>query len=344
MTTLVFNGHDYKQTLNDRLTSIKNNFVEENDNAVLKEEPGKYTYMSLFTMPSTEEDYYFNATRVLIHRLKYHPTTKSKYPIHILALRGVDEWKIERFRKDGASVIVIDPIASSDIVYDTSSFSQEISARYEQMFSKLRIFEQIQFDKICVIDSDILIMKNIDDIFDTPYMYQQINTLNYTRLPSYTKPDDDTVYHFNEDFKEYGASRSEFYPYLLAAVSDRGEHHSIPPEDTPYFNAGLMLIRPSELHFNRILKIGRFPYMYENAKMMEQSLLNLAFSLDGWFPWTRLDPYYNGVWPSIDERPLLKTAHGKFWNIGSSEFAPVYLADWYAAYGEMLSFHKYETH
>ncbi|EPY52702.1 acetylglucosaminyltransferase [Schizosaccharomyces cryophilus OY26] len=308
----------------------------------LQGDPNKYTFMALLTPPSSENDPYFNATRVLVHRLKHHPVTKSKYPIHIMVVRGVDEWKIRRLEADGASIIMVDPISPSNMVVDVESMDHDVSKRYEHMFTKLRIFEQTQFDKLCVVDSDILILKNIDDIFDTPYQGKPRTPVK-TEQRRYKDPKDDSEHYFEENFEEYGASIDDFYPYLLAAVSDRGEHHMIPPEPIGSFNAGMMLIRPSIEQFKRLLKIGAYPYKYENAHMMEQSLLNLAYEEHGWFPWTRVDPYYNGVWCSPDEYHHLKTAHGKFWNIGSSEFAPVYLAEWFRAYGEMLAFHQYQT-
>ncbi|WBW73808.1 alpha-1,3-galactosyltransferase Otg1 [Schizosaccharomyces osmophilus] len=305
-------------------------------------DPNKYTFLALLTPPSSENDPYFNATRVLVHRLKHHPVTKSKYPIHIMVLRGVDEWKIRRLEADGASVLLVDPISPSDIVVDLDSMDNDISDRIRHMFTKLRIFELTQFDKLCVIDSDILPLKNIDDIFDVPYQGKPP-----TPIPSeqreYKDPKDGSSHFFSEDFADYDTNIDDFYPYLLAAATDRGEHHMIPPEPLGSFNAGMMLIRPSLAHFQRLLKIGAYPYKYENAHMMEQSLLNVAYGEHGWFPWTRVDPYYNGVWCSLPEHPHLKTAHGKFWQSDSTEFASVYLAEWYRAYGEMLAFHQYQT-
>ncbi|EPX72719.1 acetylglucosaminyltransferase [Schizosaccharomyces octosporus yFS286] len=304
-------------------------------------DPKKYTFLALLTPSSSDDDPYFNATRVLVHRLKYHPVTKSKYPIHIMVLRGTDEWKIRRLEADGASILLVDPISPSDMVLDLDSMANDITDRFQHMFTKLRIFQQTQFDKLCVVDSDILPLKNIDDIFDTPFQGKPPNP-----IPSdqhrYRNPNDGMSHFFLEDFQDYNATIDDFYPYLLAATYDRGEHHLIPPEPTGYFNAGLMLIRPSLFHFERLLKIGAYPYKYDHARMMEQSLLNVAFGEHGWFPWTPVDPFYNGVWCSPPEYRHLKTAHGKFWQFDSTEFASIYFAEWYRAYGEMLAFHQYQ--
>ncbi|EPX72428.1 acetylglucosaminyltransferase [Schizosaccharomyces octosporus yFS286] len=310
----------------------------------VSDDPSRYTYMGLLTLPTSDDDVYFNATRLLVYRLIHHPETKSQYPVHILVMKGVDEWKIDRLRKDGANIIMVDRVRTEDLVDEGQSITPG-SNRYEYMFTKLSVFEQTQFDKVCILDSDLLIRKNIDDIFQTPYRYTSPEALDTNRLPLFQKPDDDDDedYQFIDNFELYGSSKEEFYPYLIAASDDRNPGHPTPPEPSDTFNAGLMLVHPSKLHLHRIKMIARYPYMYEYARMMEQSLLNLAYNAYGWFPWTRIDFSYNGVWITDEDLPYIRAAHGKFWEHDNQLFPSVLAAEWSQAFGEMTAFYNYES-
>ncbi|EPY54001.1 acetylglucosaminyltransferase [Schizosaccharomyces cryophilus OY26] len=305
------------------------------------DDPSRYTYMGLLTLPTSDDDVYFNATRLLVYRLKHHPETKSQYPVHILVMKGVDEWKIDRLGKDGANIIMVDRVRTEDLVGEGESIVPG-SNRYEYMFTKLSVFEQTQFDKVCILDSDLLIRKNIDDVFKTPYTYTSPAAPDMDRFPMFQKPGSDDDFQFVDEFEVYGASKQEFYPYLLAAADDRNPGHPTPPEPSETFNAGLMLVHPSKLHLHRIKMIARFPYMYENARMMEQSLLNLAYNTYGWFPWTRIDFSYNGVWITDEDLPYIRAAHGKFWEYDNQDFPSVLAAEWSQAFGEMTAFYNYE--
>ena len=41
---------------------------------------------------------------------------------------------------------------------------------WEKTFFKLKMFELTQYDKICYLDSDMIVTENIDDLFDAPHM------------------------------------------------------------------------------------------------------------------------------------------------------------------------------
>lgn len=43
---------------------------------------------------------------------------------------------------------------------------KNITNRYEGTINKLQIFKENQYDKICFIDADVLVLKNIDYLFE----------------------------------------------------------------------------------------------------------------------------------------------------------------------------------
>ncbi|EEB08023.1 acetylglucosaminyltransferase [Schizosaccharomyces japonicus yFS275] len=341
ISVLYVYSHADSQALDNLLSRNGFGSNESTDHALgrkAKPKEGRYTYLTFLTPPTTEEDFYFNATRLWAYRLLHREPVKTKYEVHVMVMKGVEEWKIQRLKKDGAKVILVDPLLPQDFVEEGAQVLTG-SPRWQHMFTKLRVFELEQFDKVCIVDSDLLILRNMDDIFDTPYATQPPQP-DIAKAHNFVNPNDNERYIFVDDFSAYSVKHEDMYPYLLAATDDRSNDHPIPVRPASMFNAGLMLLKPSKLHMQRLLTIARYPYMYEDARMMEQSLLNLAYDEDGWFPWTRIDWSYNGVWCQPNDHPYLRAAHGKFWDTSLDEFHPMYVADWWQAYGEMIVYHE----
>ncbi|EPY54002.1 acetylglucosaminyltransferase [Schizosaccharomyces cryophilus OY26] len=282
------------------------------------------------------QDWYYNATRLLVYRLSHYPETKSRFPIIVMATKGVENWKLDQLKDDGAIVEVVDPLYADDVV-DNINDMAVLDTRWSMMFTKLRIFEMYEYDRLCFLDSDILPIRNIDEVFN---VHQQssiyLSSLEiYNKLRMYLKGK-----NWGEDFSAYEAQRKDFYPYVFAAVSDPGLWHDTPPNFRDYFNAGLFVFHPSTAHYKRLMTLARFPKLYDNANMMEQSLLNFAYSSAGQFPWERLDWTYNGVWTRKPDLAYLKTVHGKLWQEeGSMGYDPDTSALWWDAFHDMEDFY-----
>ncbi|EEB08022.1 acetylglucosaminyltransferase [Schizosaccharomyces japonicus yFS275] len=333
------------------IPSIKNTIVDESWWYRLVNLPPspRMAYVTMLTVPpryvdaEDEErpDWYYNSTRLLVHRLVRYPETKSKYPVVVMAMRGVDEWKLQQLREDGAIVQVVEPLHARDVV-DNIDDMEVADPRWLYMFTKLRVFEMFQYDRLCFIDSDMLPIRNMDGVFNVHEIMERKTSSSY-KPPALTYRPKGSMKNaeFEEDWNAYGVDKEELYPYVFAAVSDPGEWHTTPPPFKDFFNAGLFVFRPSKAHWKRLRYLARKPYFYDNARMMEQSLLNFAFHSKGAFPWEHLDWTYNGVWARKTDLPFLKVIHGKLWQ-GADKMGFDYdtSAVWWQAYGEMIAYHK----
>lgn len=103
---------------------------------------------------------YVGGALVLIKSLEL---VNSKYPIHVIVPEDVDATVIEEFKKRNITYYTL---KRSNIV-----FSGENSIAYWQdTFFKLEIFNLCLYEKIVFVDADMVVLKNIDHLFDCPHM------------------------------------------------------------------------------------------------------------------------------------------------------------------------------
>ena len=216
-----------------------------------------------------DDDFYFVAARVLTYQLLHDSRTRCNrsIPFLVLVTDDVSPEKRQRLTADGATVLPVDDVR-------LPGWIKTGVTRWKDQFTKPRLLEMVEYERVLFIDADTLLTRPIDAIFDDLS----------ARLPSTTLP------HRRDYIKADEAPLPA--QYLFAARSDNamtGEReHPFPPPPTPVFSAGIWLAAPSRELFAYLLSVmthrGRF-----NAHTMEQSLLNYAFRREGAMPWMELD-------------------------------------------------------
>ncbi len=259
-----------------------------------------------------EEDEYFVATRVLAYQLLHSPdtATNSSIPFVVLVTPDVAESKVERLRKDGATVKVVEKIKQE--------WMKPGMPRWRDMLSKLRMFELTQYEKILFLDSDMLIAKRMDGIFT-----------DETTKPLQSKPE--LVRHDEAPIPS---------SYIFAAqtyIDQRRHPYPIPPSN--YFSGGVFLAQPSIELFNHYLSVAEIEDRFD-SNAMEQGLLNYAHRKDGPMPWAEVNYIYTTTWPSMKEYEAgAHSLHEKWWDLGI-ELDLDLRKLWFIAKGEMLGFHE----
>ena len=238
---------------------------------------------------STEEDAFFIATRTMAYKLLYDPVTGTRQgiPFLVMVTPSVALWKREQLTKDGAHVFEVDFIPISDAM-------KQGEKRWIDQYTKLRLWELTAFDRLLYIDSDMLILKCLDGIFDDPAAHP-VNLISVEGLP------DDEL-----DAPE---------KYLLAGVDDvYGPNNPIPRPPSDSFNAGFFLLQPSTEMFAKYHRVMHYYDRYQKNQM-EQGLLNYVHRLNGNLPWQRLTPgKWSVTWPNINDWNYgVATLHDKFW-------------------------------
>jgi alpha-N-acetylglucosamine transferase len=116
-----------------------------------------YSYIAVLS-----NDPYFPGLCALNYSLK---KVKSKYPLSVVVPESMP-----RETQQSISDLNIQVIPMPDIVVDDALLAKNPEARWNTTLFKLSIFNLTQFDKLVFLDLDMIIMGNIDELFDKPHM------------------------------------------------------------------------------------------------------------------------------------------------------------------------------
>lgn len=218
-----------------------------------------YSYVSYLS-----EDTYTYGIVLLNETLKQ---VNSQYPLHIIVTKDVSAPCLEILSQIGVTYELVDKIPMPQVFVDYNELLNMRQARiWKDTFTKFNIFKLTQFDKIVFLDADVMILKNIDHLFDC--------------APG------------------------------TAAVD--GEYFNIWPEDQLHFNAGCMVIEPSEITYDNLINYidvlkttnEDFSEIFNKELIGDQNILNLFYS--DWKDSSdlHLNKYYNIFGPYIMEEQL----------------------------------------
>ena len=245
-----------------------------------------------------DTDYYYIATRIIAYQLLHAPETRCNMSVSfaVLVTSMVSERKRQQLRSDGAIVMEVEDVP-------LRWWIKTGVTRWKDQFTKLRLFEMTQFDRVLFIDADTLITRPLDGIFDELEVRRPADTLFGRETQTDEAP----------------------FPaqYMFAARSDNaltGERdHSFPPHQTEVFSAGFWIAAPSHEMFAYLLSVMNH-YRRFDPHTMEQSLLNYAFRRAGPMPWREIHYKWSATWPSSrDVDGQVVTLHEKFWSTGPQE-------------------------
>ena len=123
----------------------------------------KYSYVSLLT-----NDSYTYGIVLLVESMK---KVNTKYPLHVLVTDKVSTACLELLRQIGVTYEVVDTISVSEEIHNyNSQLNARLAVTWKDCWTKFRIFDQTQFDKIVFLDADIMVLKNLDHLFQKPHM------------------------------------------------------------------------------------------------------------------------------------------------------------------------------
>jgi glycogenin len=134
-----------------------------------------YSFISVLTT-----DDYLEGILVLNYSLA---KTNSRYPFVLLITPNLSKGVIESLVKHNIHCITIQNIENPGTI-------NKLTFRWHFTYSKLNIFGLNQFDKLVYLDADMLILNNIDELFEKPHMSavnsggMLPNLLSWTQLNS----------------------------------------------------------------------------------------------------------------------------------------------------------------
>jgi alpha-N-acetylglucosamine transferase len=286
----------------------------------------KVAYATLYCTRLAEkcdEDPYFDAVRLLIYQILHRPLTCTRLsiPLLVFVVPHVPEARRDVFRSEGASVIEI------DYVRWTSSWIHPRHERWIDQLCKLRIFEQVSYDRILYLDADMLLVKCLDDIWSEPVSNQRCET---------------TLVEENHMNLSAARRLPDNYLFVGVADTDGGQKPDTPIHyDSEAINGGFWLASPSLEMFDYYISLLSIPDSFDSA-CMEQGIFRHAHRRNGRMPWRKFAPgKWNVSWPRVDDlKRGTATLHDKFWITDEPWVEPELVNLWNEAMNEMLAFHN----
>lgn len=236
-----------------------------------------------------EDDKYFQAIRILIWQFIHKPETRTKHDVIVMVTPTVTQARRDRLEKDGAIVHAVEFLHTAN-----DSWVHPEVHRWDDVMTKLRVWEMTQYDRIVVMDGDSMLLKNLDPVFDDPA----------AQLLA-TKPSNDT------DLPS---------TYLLASNSEVWDSsHTFPPthgtglKGPGNMNAGFFILAPSLPVFEYYKTLLNTPGSFD-PRYPEQNLINHAHRWDGPMPWREIAYTWNIRCPNDNDIAKgLVSVHEKWW-------------------------------
>jgi len=245
------------------------------------------------TPPPDDRDKFFVATRMLVYQVLHDPVTKSpnNLPIIVLVDPKVTTSKRRRLEKDGARVIPVEYLRPK------TAWLKPRKDRWRDMMVKLRLWELQEYDRILFMDSDNMIKRPMDGVFDEPGAQWQ------------------------KSIESSKVGEGKIVPeYVMAGVLEVPRNHSYPPKKEDYysldlFNGGFFVCAPSQRLFRHYKEILNKPESFD-SDLMEMALLNHAHTKNGSMPWGLLPNTWsirNPNWRDVEGG--VASVHEKWWKV-----------------------------
>lgn len=158
-----------------------------------------YAYITLLT-----NDKYFPGVILLNETLK---VVKSKYPLYVMITEDVPLDTIKNLAKANINTIKIDKIPTPDNIYQHNlALDAKQAEIWKDVLSKYQVMNLTQFDKVILLDCDLMILKNLDHCFEMKDMTAAVDG-EYTNLWPTWK-------HFNSGFMVLEPRKNRFEDLL----------------------------------------------------------------------------------------------------------------------------------
>jgi len=158
----------------------------------------------------------------------------------LVVLHTSDVIGLDLLRKVGWKTVLIDEVESTDALFGGTR------GRFSRVFNKLHLFGLTQYDKVCMLDIDMLVTKNIDDVFDVsaPAAMRR-NHAKITACPEQNEPIHGGSFFYGGDPNAtFDNTRDDRYKTWYQSGG---------------INAGIMVFRPNQATLDNMLQEVRDP-------------------------------------------------------------------------------------
>lgn len=232
----------------------------------------------------------------------------SRYPLVIMATPQLSKEARNVVSKRGCIIRDISSLHPEDGVHTLA----EADERFGDVWTKLRAFELFEYDRVILLDSDMIVMRNMDELFDLELPQGWIAAVhacacNPHKLPGYP----------SDWIPENCAHSSVSHPQALTsppAISERS------PRPFHLLNSGLVVLTPSRQTADSVYHYLRTSPLVPTFRFADQDLFAAVFK-NKWkpLPWCynalkTLRVIHKSVWKDAEVRCLHYIMSQKPWH------------------------------
>lgn len=121
-----------------------------------------YSYITLLS-----DDSYIYGVILLNESLK---RVNSQYPLEVVVTSNVTKPILNILEQLNIKYTIIEPIKNDSFLNYNKNINASFAKTWSLCLTKLKLFNLTQFDKIIFLDSDIMVLKNLDNLFECAHM------------------------------------------------------------------------------------------------------------------------------------------------------------------------------
>lgn len=203
----------------------------------------------LLTSPS-----YLPGILVLAHSLK---KVRSKYPLIVAVNPSLPQATRDVIEEAGLEVRVVEPLLPSGKV-------TLIAERFADTWTKLALFDFVEYDRLVLIDGDMMVRQNMDELFNIPLQKDQI-ACNFA-----------CVCNLDESSwapKDWTRDNCGYTPsHHPTALTNPGPAAFNTPHTHTLLNSGLVVLTPSHTTSEKITRL-----LTSSAKEDQEKIFSWMF-------------------------------------------------------------------
>ncbi|KAF8622224.1 hypothetical protein AX15_007165 [Amanita polypyramis BW_CC] len=236
-------------------------------------------YVTLLT-----KDSYLAGTLVLHYGLR---AVKSKYPLVAMVTSSLPEDVRTIVQEQGIQLREVEPLKSA-----ASNFNP-YDKRFENVWTKLRAFELDEYDRVVLLDCDMIIKRNMDELFDIELPKDGIAAAHVCACNPRKLP------HYPPDWIPENCAHS--------AVTRPTDLPPTPTDESPrphgQLNSGTVILNPSKYVAHEIYHYLDTSDLVPTFSFADQDLLAVFFK----GKWRPIQWYYNAL-------KTLRILHPREWS------------------------------
>ncbi|KAG7827000.1 hypothetical protein KL920_004998 [Ogataea angusta] len=222
---------------------------------------------------------------------------QSKYPLIALYTSQLDPKSVLEIRRRGI------PIMQVDALIPTKSKEFGHDSRFYDTWSKLQPFKLTQFQRVIQLDSDMVVIRNMDELMDL----RLDDHLAFAASPACVC-NPLKLEHYPRNWIPKNCSYTNYHAKIEESVCQDDEFRDIKGPDARYglkaCNGGLLIVKPDMDNYNKILETLSRPEKTASYDFPDQELLSDVFRNR----WLGLSYKYNCL-------KTLKKCHADVWDI-----------------------------